>query len=230
MPLLDQTIGQPLRATLLILRGVVACVLLIACANLANLLLARGAGRQKEIALRLAVGASRRRVVRQLLTESLLLALGGGIVGVIGAMWALRLFVAIAATRIPWLQDVRIDFASLAFTLGVCMITGLFFGLVPAWQISKPDLNSTLKEANRSGNALLQKSRLRPLLVILEVALSLVLLIGAGLMTRSFVSRLQINRGFQPQHLLTAQHSRRADSAGRGASGLLHPRVAGGEG
>jgi putative ABC transport system permease protein len=219
VPLLDQTVGQTLRATLLILWGVVACVLLIACANLANLLLARGAGRQKEIAVRLAVGASRWRVVRQLLTESVLLALGGGILGVFGAMWAVRLFTAIAAGYIPRLQEVRMDAASLAFTLGVSLITGLLFGLAPAWQISKPDLNSTLKEANRSGNALLQRSRLRPLLVIFEVALSLVLLIGAGLMTRSLVSRLQINRGFQPDHLLTAQ----LDFSVSGFSGWVHP-------
>jgi predicted permease len=219
VPLLDQTIGQTMRATLLILWGVVACVLLIACANLANLLLARGAARQKEIAVRLAVGASRWRVVRQLLTESLLLALGGGILGAFGAMWALRLFMAIAASHIPRLQDARLDGASLVFTLGVCVITGVLFGLAPAWQISKPDLNSTLKEASRSGNALLRGSRLRPLLVILEVALSLVLLIGAGLMTRSFVSRLQINRGFQPDHLLTAQ----LDFSVSGFGGWVHP-------
>jgi putative ABC transport system permease protein len=219
VPLLDQTIGQSLRATLLILWGVVACVLLIACANLVNLLLARGAGRQKEIAVRLAVGASRWRVVRQLLTESLLLALGGGIVGAIGAMWALRLFVVMAASHIPRLQEVRMDATSLAFTLGVCLITGLFFGLVPAWQTSRPDLNRTLKEANRSGNALLQESRVRPLLVTFEVALSLVLLIGAGLMTRSLVSRLQINRGFQPGHLVTAQ----VDFSASGFTGWVHP-------
>ncbi|HEX5413776.1 MAG TPA: ABC transporter permease [Terriglobia bacterium] len=219
VPLLDQTIGQSLRAILLILWGVVACVLLIACANLANLLLARGAARQKEIAVRLAVGASRWRVVRQLLTESLLLALGGGLLGVLGSTWALRLLVGIAGSRIPRLQEVSIDATSLAFTAGLCLITGLFFGLAPAWRISKPDLNRTLKEATRSGDALLQENRLRPLLVIFEVALSLVLLIGAGLMTRSFVSRLQINRGFQPDHLLTAQ----LDFSVSGFGGWIHP-------
>ncbi|TAM83932.1 MAG: ABC transporter permease [Acidobacteria bacterium] len=219
VPLLDQTIGQSLHAILLILWGVVACVLLIACANLANLLLARGAARQKEIAVRLAVGASRWRVIRQLLTESILLALGGAVLGVFGAIWALRLFIAVAASHIPRLQEVRMDAASLAFTLGVSLITGLFFGLAPAWQISKPDLNRTLKEANQSGDALLQGSWLRPLLVVLEVALSLVLLIGAGLMTRSFVGRLQINRGIQPDHLLTAQ----LDFSVSGFSGWVHP-------
>ena len=219
VPLLDQTIGQSLRVTLLILWGVVACVLLIACVNLANLLLARGAGRQKEIAVRMAVGASRRRVAQQLLTESVLLALGGGIVGAFGAMCAVRLFIAIAASRIPRLQDARMDAASLAFTLGVCLITGLVFGLAPAWQTSKPDLNSTLKEANRTGTSLVQGSRLRPLLVTFEVALSLVLLIGAGLMTRSFVGRLQIDRGFQSGHLLTAQ----LDFSVSGFGGWVHP-------
>jgi putative ABC transport system permease protein len=219
VPLLDQTVGQTMRATLLILWAVVACVLLIACANLANLLLARGAGRQKEIAVRLAVGASRWRVVRQLLTESLLLALGGGLLGVFGSTWALRLLVGIAGSRIQRLQEVTMDATTLAFTVGLCLITGLFFGLAPAWQISKPDLNRTLKEANQSGDALLQGNRLRPLLVILEVALSLVLLIGAGLMTRSFVSRLRIDRGFQPDHLLAAQ----LDFSVSGFSGWVHP-------
>jgi putative ABC transport system permease protein len=205
VPLLDQTLGRALRPALLILWAAVACVLLIACANLANLLLARGAGRQKEIAVRLAVGATRWRVTRQLLTESILLALTGGGVGVVWASWGLRLFLAIAASHIPRLQEVRIDSSSLAFTLGVSLMTGLLFGFAPAWQISKPDLNATLKEGGRSGIGVLQRSRLRPLLVVFEIALSLVLLIGAGLMTRSFAVLLRINRGFQTDHLLTAE-------------------------
>jgi len=203
VPLLEQTVGPGLRPALMILWASVACVLLIACANLANLLLARGAGRQKEIAIRLAVGANRWRITRQLLTESILLALAGGAIGVIWASWSLDLFITLAASHIPRLQEVTMDNASLAFTLGVSLLTGLLFGFAPAWQISKPDLNETLKEGGRGGGAV-QGRRLRPLLVIFEIALSLVLLIGAGLMTRSFLRLLQINRGFQPEHLLTA--------------------------
>ncbi|MGO9272228.1 MAG: ABC transporter permease [Terriglobia bacterium] len=203
VPLLDQTLGQALRPALLILWAAVACVLLIACANLANLLLARGAGRQKEIAVRLAVGATRGRVIRQLLTESLVLALVGGAIGVLGAIWGLRLFIAIAASHIPRLKEVSIDSRSLAFTLAVSLFTSLLFGFAPAWQISQPDLTEALKESSRGAG--LHKNRLRPMLVVLEIALSLVLLIGAGLMTRSFVRLLRIDRGFQTDHLLTAE-------------------------
>lgn len=204
VPLLEQTLGRSLRPALLSLWASVACVLLIACANLANLLFARGAARQKEVAVRLAVGASRWRVTRQLLTESVLLALAGGAIGVMWASWGLRLFIAIAASHIPRLQEVKVDSASLVFTLGVSLMTGLLFGFAPAWQISKPDLNETLKEGNRGGSGVLHGSRLRPSLVVLEIALSFVLLIGAGLMTRSFVDLLRIDRGFQPDRLLTA--------------------------
>jgi len=203
VPLLDQTLGRTLRPALLILWAGVASVLLIACANLANLLLARGAGRQKEIAVRLAVGATRGRVTRQLLTESLLLALVGGALGVLAASWGLRLFIAIAAKHIPRLEEVSIDGGSLAFTLAVALLTGLLFGFAPAWQISKPDLTEALKENSRGGG--LHRNRLRPTLVVFEIALSLVLLIGAGLMTRSFVRLLQIDRGFRSDHLLTAE-------------------------
>ncbi len=203
VPLLEQILGRRLRPALLILWASVACVLLIACANLANLLLARGFGRQKEVAVRLAVGASRWRVTRQFLTESILLALAGGAVGVAWASWGLRLVIAIAASHIPRLQEVAVDSGSLAFTLGVSLMTGLLFGFGPAWQISKPDLNETLKEGGRIGSAL-QRSRLRSLLVVFEIALSLVLLISAGLMTRSFVYLLRMDRGFQAAHLLTA--------------------------
>ncbi|MHB8654162.1 MAG: ADOP family duplicated permease [Terriglobia bacterium] len=203
VPLLDQTVGRALHQGLVILWAAVACVLLVACTNLANLLLARRAGRQKEIAIRLAVGASRWRVIRQLLTESILLALTGGAIGVLWASWGLRLFVIIAASHIPRIQEVRMNSASLAFTLGISLMTGLLFGFAPAWQISKPDLNQTLKESSRSGS--LHGSQLRFMLVVFEIALSLVLLIGAGLMTRSFVGLLRINRGFQTDHLLTAE-------------------------
>lgn len=190
---------------MLILWAAVACVLLIACANLANLLLARGAGRQKEIAIRLAAGATRWRVTRQMVTESILLAGLGGAAGVLWAWWALRLAVGLAATSIPRLQGARIDGVSLAFALGISLMTGLLFGLAPAWKSSQPDLNETLKEGRRSGSRALRGSRLRPTLIAAEIAVCTVLLVGAGLMTRSFVSLMRINRGFQPDHLLTAK-------------------------
>ena len=202
-PMLEQTLGRSLRPALLILWAAVACVLLIACANLANLLLARGAGRQKEIAVRLALGATRGRVTRQLLTESLMLAFLGGAFGVLGASWGLHLFIAIAGSRIPRLQEVGIDTGSLAFTLVVSLLTGLLFGFAPAWQISQSDLTEALKESGRGVS--LHRNRFRPLFVVFEVAPSLVLLICAGLMTRSFVRLLRIDRGFQPDHLLTAE-------------------------
>jgi putative ABC transport system permease protein len=204
VPLLEQTLGRSLRPALLVLWASVACVLLIACANLANLLLARGAGRQKEVAVRLAVGASRWRITRQLLTESILLALAGGATGVAWASWGLHLFITVAANHVPRLQDVTVDSGSLAFTLGTSLITGVLFGFAPAWQISKPDLNETLKEGSRSGSGVLHGSRLRPVLVVFEIALSLVLLMAAGVMTRSFVQLLRIDRGFEPGHLVTA--------------------------
>ena len=204
VPLLDQTLGRNLRSALLILWAAVACVLMIACANLAHLLLARGVGRQREVAVRLAVGATRWRVIRQLLTESILLALAGGGIGVVWSSWGIGLFIAIAGSHVPRLTEVKTDTGSLAFTLAVSLITGLLFGFAPAWQVSKTDLNQGLKEGSRGGSGVLGRNRLRLLLVMFEISLSLVLLIGAGLVTRSFLSLLRINRGFQPDHLLTA--------------------------
>jgi len=205
VPLLEQTLGRNLRPALLVLWGVVACVLLIACANVANLLLARAAVRRKEIAVRLALGATRWQVIRQLLTESVLLAMVGGVLGVLLALWGLKVLVAIGANHIPRLEGVSIDGRSLVFTVLVSLLTGVLFGLAPAWQASKPDVYETLKDSSRGMAGGLHRSRLRSLLVVLEVALSLVLLVGAGLMTRSFVRLIRIDRGFQPDHLLTAQ-------------------------
>jgi putative ABC transport system permease protein len=141
IPLLEQTLGRNLRWALLILWGVVACVLLIACANVANLLLARAADRQKEIAIRLALGGSRWRMIRQLLTESLLLAVIGGVIGVLLANWSLDLLIAFNADHVPRLSETRLDGWSLTFTLLITCLTGLIFGLAPAWQTTKPDLN-----------------------------------------------------------------------------------------
>jgi putative ABC transport system permease protein len=205
IPLLEQTLGRNLRAALLILWGVVACVLLIACANVANLLLARAADRQKEIAIRLALGGNRWRMIRQLLTESLLLALAGGVVGVLLAYWSLKLLIAFNADHVPRLSETRLDGWSLAFTLLVACLTGLLFGLAPAWQTTKPDLNVALKDSSRGATGGLQRSKLRNLLVVVEVALSMVLLIGAGLMIHSFAQMSRVDRGFEPEHLLTAK-------------------------
>jgi putative ABC transport system permease protein len=204
VPLLEQTVGRNLRSALLVLCGVVASVLLIACANVANLLLARASARGKEIAIRLALGAGRGRVIRQLLTESLLLAFWGGGFGVISAFWSLRLLAGFGGSHIPRLLEARLDSRSLAFTLLVCLLTGLIFGLAPAWQFSQPDLNQSLNDGTRGSGGHPRRNRLRGLLVVSEMALCLVLLIGAGLMAKSFVRLTSINRGFKPDHLVAA--------------------------
>jgi putative ABC transport system permease protein len=205
IPLLEQTLGARLRLALMILWGVVACVLLIACANVANLLLARAADRQKEIAIRLALGGNRWRMIRQLLTESLLLAGLGGALGVLLAKWSLDLLIAFNADHVPRLGETHLDSSSLAFTVLVAGATGLLFGLAPAWQTTKPDLNVALKDTGRGTTDSLQRTGLRSLLIVAEVALSMVLLIGAGLMIRSFAQMTRVDRGFQPDHLLTAK-------------------------
>ncbi|MBI1763710.1 MAG: ABC transporter permease, partial [Acidobacteria bacterium] len=205
IPLLEQTLGRNLRLALWLLWGVVAGILLIACANVANLLLARAADRQKEIAIRLALGGSRWRLLRQLLTESLLLALTGGALGVLLARWSLTLLIAFNADHVPRLNEVRLDGWSLGFTLLIACLTGLLFGLAPAWQTTQPDLNLALKDTGKGASGTLQRSRLRSLLVITEVALALLLLVAVSLMLRSFAHMLRVNRGFEPEHLLTAK-------------------------
>ena len=183
----------------------VAFVLLIACANVANLMLARASGRQKEIALRAALGASRWRIIRQLLTESSIVALLGGALGILVALWGIdALRVANpgdAAKFAPGWNQLGINLTVLIFTVVLSLLSGLLFGLAPALQVSKPDLNSTLKDSNRQSSG--RSHWLRSSLVVLEVALSLVLLVGAGLFFRSFMTLFKTDPGFNPDNLLT---------------------------
>ena len=190
------------KKALLILLGVVAFVLLIACVNVANLLLARATARQKEIAIRAALGANRRRIFRQLLTESLLLGLISGALGLVLALWGMDLLLKAIPIDIPFWMKFDLDGRVLGFTALCSLLTGFVFGTVPALEASNPDLNETLKEGGRSG-AGRGRHRLRSLLVVAEIALSLVLLVGAGLMMRSFISLQNVNAGINPEGVLT---------------------------
>lgn len=204
VPLVEQALGRNLHLGLMILWGVVAGVLLIACANLANLLLARAATRQKEIAVRLSLGAGRWRVTRQMLVESLLLALIGGLSGTLLGWWGVKLFVAASPSGIPRLAEVRLDGTALGFTLLVSIVTGVLFGLIPAWQGGRTIATDALKDTGRGSTSGKGAANTRDLLIISEVALSLVLLVGAGLMLQSFAHMLRAGRGFEPEHLVTA--------------------------
>ncbi len=197
----DRVIGD-MGPSLLMLFGAVSLVLLIACANLANLLLVRGVARQKEIAVRSAIGASRSRIIRQLLTESVLLALVGGTLGLLLAFWGVRALVAINPSGVPRSQEIGIDATVLVFALAISFLTGIIFGLIPALQASKPNLNEMLKEG-RSSTGSLRRQRARGFLVVSEVALSLMLLIGAGLLLKSFLRLQNENPGYDSRNALT---------------------------
>ena len=201
VPLTDIVVGD-VGLALYVLLGAVAFVLLIACANLANLMLARMGGRGREIAVRTALGASRLRIVRQLLTESLLLAVAGGVVGLLLAIWAVSYLVSLSPTTIPRVNEISVNPRVAGFTFLVSVVTGMLFGLVPALQVSKTDLTDALKESGRT-TAGLRKQRLRNALVVSEVALSLVLLVGAGLLIRSFAKLSRVDPGFNPEQVLT---------------------------
>jgi putative ABC transport system permease protein len=198
----EELVGN-LRRAMLVLLGAVGLVLLIACANVAHLRLASATSRYREFAIRAALGARRARVVRQFLTESVLLSLIGGAAGLTLAVWVVRALVLLMPKGTPRVEEIKLDYRVVLFTLGTSILTGIVFGLAPAFQASRTNLNDVLKEAGRSGGDTSRRLRLRNLLVISEFALSLVLLIGAGLMIKSLLRVQDVNPGFQPSGLMT---------------------------
>ena len=206
VPVMEHVL-RDVRPALYVLLGAVAFVLLIACANVANLLLARSDGRLREVALRTSLGAGRTRILGQLMTESLALALMGGLVGT-GIAWAgVQLLIALDPASVPRLEDVRLDGTVFSFTVTIAIATGLLFGIVPALQLARPNLAGVLKEGTRSMTAGRSRHQFRQLLVAAEVALSVMLVIGAGLMVRSFAELRRIDVGFEPENILTARLS-----------------------
>jgi putative ABC transport system permease protein len=213
-PLRDSIVSD-VRSSLLVLVGAVSFVLLIACANVANLLLVRATGRRREFAIRAAMGAGRSRIIRQLLTESVLLSLVGGALGLILGFAGVRALLAVSPGGIPRIGEngagVSIDWRVLGFTLGVSVLTGILFGLFPAFSAARPDLNSTLKESsNRSGTGFRQGIA-RSVLVVIEVLFAVVLLIGAALLIRTFIALRGVNPGFNPHNVLTMEMSLTGD-------------------
>jgi len=202
VPLPEQMIGNR-KTVLFVLFGAVAFVLLIACANVANLLLVRAVSRRKEIAVRAALGASRWRIARQMLTESLLIAGAGGMLGALLAAWGIDLLVAFSAGNLPPTARISLDSTVLAFTAGISVLTGLLFGVAPALQTLKVNLNETLKAEGRSGAGSIERNRTRNLLVVLETAIAVVLLVGAGLLIRSLVRLQNVHPGFEAENVLT---------------------------
>jgi predicted permease len=202
---LEEAIVANVRPALLVLLGAVAFVLLIASANVANLLLARASVREKEVAIRAVLGASRARLMRQSLTESVLLAAIGGLLGLLFARWGVKLLLEVGPGNLPRLEEIAIDSRVLGFTCLISLASGIVFGLVPAVQSGRRDLNKSLKEGGRSAAEGQGRSRVRSALVVAEVALSLVLLVGGGLMLKSFLRLLAVSPGVNPNNALTMQ-------------------------
>jgi putative ABC transport system permease protein len=211
----DQVVG-PMRTGLWILVGAVTLVLLIACANLTTMLLARAASREREMAIRVALGAGWKRMLRQLLTESVVLSILGGSAGVLLAMGALDVLRVIGAQTVPRLREVDLDLSVLAMTFGVAVATGIVFGLVPALVSAKPELTEALKEGGRGSTEGAHHNRLRNSLIVAETVLALVLLIGAGLLVKSFIQLQNVSPGFNPHNVLTAEISLPVEKYPRG--------------
>ncbi len=203
LPLQEAIFGRS-REYLYPLFAAVGFVLLIACTNIANLLLSRASARHKEIGIRVAIGASRLRIVRQVLTESVLLAWIGGLLGLVLSVWGARLFVSLAPKRFPQNGAADLDVRVLAFNLAISLLTGIIFGLAPALRVSKVDTNESLKAGGRSSRTG-SRHRTRSILVVAEVALALVLLVSAGLMLNTLYRTLHTDPGFNPQNLLSLE-------------------------
>jgi predicted permease len=209
-PLRDTIIGDA-RRSLLVLLGAVGLVLLIACANVANLLLVRATGRKREFAIRSALGAKRSRIIRQLLTESVILAIAGGVLGLILGFVGVRALLAISPAGLPRIGEdgssIGVDWRVLGFTLVVSVLTGIVFGLFPAFSVSRTDLNSTLKDSSNRAGTGIRHGRVRATLVVSEVLLAVVLLIGSALLIRTFVALHAVNPGFDPHNVVTMEMS-----------------------
>ncbi len=224
----ENLVGE-IRPVLLVLLAAVGFVLLIACVNVANLLLARSTGRTREFAIRTAMGAGRGRMVRQLLTESLLLALAGGALGLCIAAWGTQAAIKVLPEALPRADEIRLDPRVLLFTLSISLLAGIFFGLVPAFRNSRTEIHETLKEGGRGGGGM--RHRTQGLFVAVEMAMALVLLIGAGLMIRSLANLWTVNPGFDAHntvkfHLASSQPLGANPAAIRSTFRQLHDAIA----